>query len=96
MTIDRSLVLYLETLARIRLSEEERARCEGELQSIIGYFDQLSALDTNGVAPMSHVLPLRNVMREDAVSSSLPTEKLLQNAPREKDGCFLVQRAVEG
>jgi aspartyl-tRNA(Asn)/glutamyl-tRNA(Gln) amidotransferase subunit C len=95
MTIDRDLVLYLEALARVRLTEAERAACEGDLQSIISYFDQLNALDTQGVEPMSHALPLVNVMREDAVAASMETDALLANAPREKDGYFMVGRAVE-
>ncbi|MDR3313633.1 MAG: Asp-tRNA(Asn)/Glu-tRNA(Gln) amidotransferase subunit GatC [Oscillospiraceae bacterium] len=95
MTIDRDLVLYLEALARVRLTDAERAACEGDLQSIISYFDQLNALNTQGVEPMSHALPLVNILREDVVAPSIATEALLANAPREKDGCFLVQRTVE-
>ncbi|MDR1465163.1 MAG: Asp-tRNA(Asn)/Glu-tRNA(Gln) amidotransferase subunit GatC [Oscillospiraceae bacterium] len=95
MTIDRDLVLYLESLARIRLTEEERAKCEADLQSIIAYFDQLNALDTEGVEPLSHSFPIVNVTRADETAPSMDPELLLQNAPKEKDGCFWVMRAVE-
>jgi aspartyl-tRNA(Asn)/glutamyl-tRNA(Gln) amidotransferase subunit C len=95
MTIDRDLLLYLESLARIRLTEEERAACEGDLQSIISYFDLLNTLDTTGVAPLSHAFPVVNVMRDDIVTPSTAPERLLANAPRQKDNCFLVHRAVE-
>ncbi|MDR2688011.1 MAG: Asp-tRNA(Asn)/Glu-tRNA(Gln) amidotransferase subunit GatC [Oscillospiraceae bacterium] len=95
MNIDRDLVLYLESLARIALSEEERAACEGDLRGIITYFDQLRALDTEGVEPLSHSFPVVNVMREDEVRPSMPNEDVLANAPRSKDGAFLVYRAVE-
>ncbi|MDR0532271.1 MAG: Asp-tRNA(Asn)/Glu-tRNA(Gln) amidotransferase subunit GatC [Oscillospiraceae bacterium] len=95
MTIDRELISYLESLARIQLSEEERAATEVDLQSIISYFDQLNALDTEGVEPLSHSFPVANVTREDVVTPSIEPALLLQNAPREKDGCFLVYRAVE-
>ncbi len=95
MTVDRDLVLYLESLARIRLTEEERVACESDLQNIINYLDQLNALDTEGVEPMVHSLPLVNVAREDAVEESMDAEMLLANAPHERDGYLLVQRAVE-
>lgn len=95
MTIDRDLVLYLESLARIRLDEEERGAMQTELQQIISYFDQLNALDTEGVEPLSHSFPVTNVVREDEVLPSMDNEAILANAPQEKDGSFLVHRAVE-
>ncbi|MCL2106075.1 MAG: Asp-tRNA(Asn)/Glu-tRNA(Gln) amidotransferase subunit GatC [Oscillospiraceae bacterium] len=95
MTIDRDLVLYLESLGRIRLTEEERAACETDLRSIIGYFDQLGALDTEGVEPLSHAFPVTNVMREDVILRSMDPGDILANAPREKDGYFMVHRVME-
>jgi aspartyl-tRNA(Asn)/glutamyl-tRNA(Gln) amidotransferase subunit C len=95
MTIDRSLIEYLESLARIRLNEDERAATETDLQNIIAYFDQLNNLDTRDVEPLSHSFPVVNVMREDIVTPSLPPETLLANAPREKDNCFLIQRVMD-
>jgi len=95
MTIDRDLVLYLEALARIRLTPGERESTQAGLQGIISYFDQLNALDTEGVEPLSHSFPVANVVREDEVVPSMGNEDVLANAPREKDGCFAVYRAVE-
>ena len=65
MTIDRSLVEYLEKLGRIHLSEEERSASEKDLQSILSYIDTLNELDTDGVEPASHSFPVANVMRDD-------------------------------
>ena len=62
---------------------------------MIGYVDQLAELDTDGVEPMSHVFPLVNVLREDEVKPSMARELILQNAPKQKDGCFLVPKTVE-
>jgi len=95
MTIDRDLVLALESLSSFTLTEEERAAFEGELRGAVACFDGLSALDTEGVEPLVHVLPLVNVMREDEVVPSMPNEELLANAPRAKGGAFMVHRAVE-
>jgi len=95
MTVDSDLVRTLEDLAAISLSEEEREAMQAELQSMIGRFDQLSALDTAGAEPLIHVFPLSNVTREDAVIPSTDNELLLSNAARTRDGAFLVYRAVE-
>ena len=62
MTIDRSLVEYLEKLGRIHLSEEERSASEKDLQSILSYIDTLNELDTDGVEPAPHSFPVANVM----------------------------------
>jgi aspartyl/glutamyl-tRNA(Asn/Gln) amidotransferase C subunit len=101
MTIDRDLVLALESLSSIALSEEERAAFEGDLRGAVACFDRLGALDTGGVEPLTHSVPpvngvpWANVMRADEVVPSMPNEELLANAAREKDGAFLVYRAVE-
>ena len=63
MTIDRSLVEYLEKLGRIHLSEEERSASEKDLQSILSYIDTLNELDTDGVEPAYNSLTDENVMR---------------------------------
>lgn len=95
MTIDRDLILYLESLSMIRLSEEERDACGADLRAVTGHFEQLAALETGGVEPMTHALPLVNVMREDAVAPGIGSERLLANAPRVKDGAVMVMRTVE-
>ena len=59
------------------------------------YIDTLSELDTEGIEPMSHALPLTNVMREDVVQPSAPPEEVLANAPAQKDNYFLVPRSFD-
>ena len=59
------------------------------------YIDTLNELDTEGVEPMSHSFPIKNVMREDEVRPSTDRELILSNAPKQKDGCFMVPRTVE-
>jgi aspartyl-tRNA(Asn)/glutamyl-tRNA(Gln) amidotransferase subunit C len=95
MQVDIDLVRRLEGLARVSLTEAERVRCERDMRGIIGYFEQLAALDTAGVEPLPYAFPVPNVTRADETAPSLPQETILQNAPRQKDGCFLVQRTVE-
>lgn len=95
MTIDRSLVEYLEKLGRIHLSEEERSASEKDLQSILSYIDTLNELDTDGVEPASRSFPVANVMRDDTVTNGADTENILKNAPQSRDGCFVVHKTVE-
>lgn len=95
MQIDKNLVMYLEKLGRIELSEEQRTASEKDLQDILTYIDTLNELDTDGVEPASHSFPVANVMRQDCVTNTDAREAVLQNAPREKDGCFVVPKTVE-
>ena len=86
---------HIALLARLELTGEERERAGVELSQILGYFEALSQLDTEGVVPMAHVVPLVNVLRPDVVRPSLPREAVLQNAPEAADGMFQVPRVVE-
>jgi len=95
MTVDRELILELENLSAIALRDEERGAAQAGLQSAIDCFDRLHALDTEGVEPLTHVLPLANVTRGDVVVPSMDNEALLENAQWSKDGAFAVWRAVE-
>ena len=95
MTVDRDTLLYLESLAKIRLTDDERAAIELDLRDTVAGFDLLAELDTSAVEPLTHILPLVNVTREDAVTPTVSTEELLANAPKAKGGAFLVPRAVE-
>ena len=95
MEITKEMVDYVSALSRLRLEEEDKARMQGELQQIIAYMDVLNGLDTTGVEPMSHVFPVKNVLREDDVVPSAPRETLLANAPVPDGEAFLVPKAVE-
>ena len=95
MQIDKNLVMYLEKLGRIELSEEQRTASEKDLQDILTYIDTLNELNTDGVEPASHSFPVANVMRQDCVTNTDAREAVLHNAPREKDGCFVVPKTVE-
>lgn len=95
MQIDRNLVMYLEKLGRIELTEEQRTASEKDLQDILTYIDTLNELDTDGVEPASHSFPVANVMRPDEVTNGADSDAVLQNAPNQKDGCFVVPKTVE-
>ncbi|MCI8650859.1 MAG: Asp-tRNA(Asn)/Glu-tRNA(Gln) amidotransferase subunit GatC [Oscillospiraceae bacterium] len=95
MKITKELVDYIALLSRLQPDESERVQMTAELEQIVSYMDILSHLDTGNVEPLSHVVPLRNVMREDIVEPSFPKEELLKNAPGGDDEAFLVPKAVE-
>lgn len=95
MVITDELVSYLEELGRIKLSEEAEKKAKEDLQKILTYIDTLNELDTEGVEPLSHSFPIKNVMREDEIQPSVDRDVILENAPRKKDGCFMVPRTVE-
>jgi len=94
MTITQEEVEHIAKLARLELTEEEKKRFQVELGKIIEYFDQLKKLDTERVPPMTHAVPIENVLREDQVKPSLPAEEALQNAPEKKDSYFQVPKVV--
>ena len=65
MKITTELIDHISQLSRLRLPEEEKAKMAGNLEGILAYMDTLNTLDTSGVEPLSHVFPVKNVLRED-------------------------------
>ncbi len=82
-------------LARLELSEEERETFGSQLEQVLTYMEQLNRLDTTGVEPTSHAIPLSNVFRGDEVRPSFPQEEVLAIAPEEEEGHFKVPRIIE-
>jgi aspartyl-tRNA(Asn)/glutamyl-tRNA(Gln) amidotransferase subunit C len=88
-------VEHVALLARLRLTEEERERFTTQLNSILEHFEQLQQIDTSDVPPMSHAVPMSNVLRDDEPSPSLSLEEALENAPDQDRDCFRVPRVIE-
>ena len=93
--INPQQVRYVADLARLELAPGEEERLTGQLNAILGYMGQLAEVDTAGVEPTSHVLPLTNVMREDVAHECLPAEAALANAPAAEHGHFAVPKILE-
>lgn len=83
------------SLARLELSEEDRETFGNQMEQILTYMEQLNRLDTTGIEPTSHAIPICNVFREDEVKSSIAQEEVLAIAPDEGDGHFKVPRIIE-
>ena len=95
MKITMQEVEHVARLARLELNEREKETMRAQLDSILSYIDKLNELDTSGVEPTSHVLPMTNVFREDEVQSSLAQEDALANAPDRHDLFFRVPKILE-
>ncbi len=95
MQLERDAVLHIAKLARISLTEEEIESFSEQLGEIIGHFDVLNAIDTEGVEPTAHTLPLHNVFAEDESRPSLPRDEVLALAPLTEDGYLRVRAVLE-
>jgi aspartyl-tRNA(Asn)/glutamyl-tRNA(Gln) amidotransferase subunit C len=86
---------HVARLARLALTPEEKARIGEQLVKILTYIDTLNRLDTEGVEPTTHAVPVVNVMRDDEVGPCLSPDEALANAPDRVDGFFRVPRIIE-
>jgi aspartyl-tRNA(Asn)/glutamyl-tRNA(Gln) amidotransferase subunit C len=93
--IDKSQVKKVAKLARLELSEAEIEEFAGQLNAIIDYVERMNKLNTEGVEPMAHCLPVSNVFRDDVIKESLGTEKTLANAPQSDGPFFKVPKILE-
>jgi aspartyl-tRNA(Asn)/glutamyl-tRNA(Gln) amidotransferase subunit C len=93
--IDKATVQHIAKLARLKLSEAEEDLYTAQLGNILQYFEELKAIDTTGVEPMSHAVPLTNVLREDAVIPSPGHEKMLSQTAAAEREFFKVPRIGE-
>jgi len=94
MAISEKEVAYIAELSELQLSPEEAQEYEQSLNSILDYMSQLQQLDTCGIEPTTHVLPLQNVFREDVVKPGLSREEALQNAPACTETSFKVPKIL--
>jgi aspartyl-tRNA(Asn)/glutamyl-tRNA(Gln) amidotransferase subunit C len=93
--ITREDVEHVAELARLELTAAEKGQFIAQLNSILTYIEKLSELNTAGVEPTSHVLPMSNVFRDDEVRPSLDRDRVLQNAPQQSHFFFKVPRIIE-
>ncbi len=84
MSLSASEVRWVAHLARLDLNEAELETMTRQLSAIVAYVDQLKEVNTDGVEPLAHALPIHNVFREDEPRPSLPVSEALANAPDRK------------
>jgi len=95
MAVTKEDVENIAALARLYFSDEEKEEMIGTLNNILEYFDKLSELDTEDIEPLTHILPVQNVMREDEVKPSFDQKTTLKNAPKHDRGHFVIPKVIE-
>ena len=95
MSIDKNTVTKIARLARIKVEEGEKDRLAGELSNILKMIEELGAVNTDGVEPLTSVVQMEMYERADAVTDGGIPDKILSNAPESTAGFFVVPKVVE-
>ena len=95
MKISREEVEHVARLARLALQPAELEALTGQMDAILGYVDKLNELDTEGIVPTAHAVPLENAFRADLVKPLIGIERAQQNAPATDGPCFKVPKVIE-
>lgn len=95
MSIDDEEIDHLADLARLNLESDEKNDLKDDLNEILGLAEKIQEVDTEGVEPTYHAYPLENVSRSDEAEDSNAAEKVLDNAPDESDGYFVVPQVID-
>jgi aspartyl-tRNA(Asn)/glutamyl-tRNA(Gln) amidotransferase subunit C len=95
MKLSYEQVRHIAWLARLGLSGEDAEKLSVQLSNILENFEILKQVDTAGVPPATHTVPLQNVFRKDDVAESYPRAEILSNAPKREANCLKVQAILE-
>lgn len=95
MSVDKATVKRVAHLARIAVAEGEVEKLEGELNSILGFVEQLNEIDVSGVEPLTSVVAQKMKMRRDVVTDGGIPDKVTANAPLSEDHFYVVPKVVE-
>jgi aspartyl-tRNA(Asn)/glutamyl-tRNA(Gln) amidotransferase subunit C len=95
MKITRAEVEYVALLARLELTEKEAETFTGQMDAILAYVDKLNELNTDGIIPTAHAVPMENAFREDEVRPSIGIDNALLNAPQRVQSFFRVPKVIE-
>lgn len=95
MAVSIKDVEHIAKLAKLDFTEEEKSKFTEQFNEILAFMEKLNELDTSNVEPLSHVIDLQNVFREDTARDSLSTEEALKNAPSKTDQFFKVPKVID-
>ncbi|MBC7963038.1 MAG: Asp-tRNA(Asn)/Glu-tRNA(Gln) amidotransferase subunit GatC [Steroidobacteraceae bacterium] len=95
MSITVAEVEYVACLARLELGADEKIIFADQMNAILGYVEKLKELDTCGITPTSHAVPMENAFREDIASEPIGVAKALCNAPQRSGSFFYVPQVIE-
>jgi len=95
MKISVSDVVHVARLARLELADEEKTLFVSQMDAILGYVEKLKQLDTTGIQPTSHAVPIENAFRDDLVTLPIGIDKALANAPERAGSFYKVPKVIE-
>jgi aspartyl-tRNA(Asn)/glutamyl-tRNA(Gln) amidotransferase subunit C len=95
MQVDEATVRRIARLARIKITDEEARALEGELSGILNWVEQLGEVNTDGVEPMTRIIPMTLKMRRDEVTDGDKADDIVRNAPETEDHFFVVPKVIE-
>ena len=95
MKINNSLILKLENLARLQLSDEERATMSIDLNKMLDLVSKMDELDLDNIEPLVHLTNAVNVLRPDNISEKINRKDALKNAPKHDEEGFLVPKVIK-
>jgi aspartyl-tRNA(Asn)/glutamyl-tRNA(Gln) amidotransferase subunit C len=95
MSLSQDQIRRIAQLARIALHPDEADTVRERLNRVLGLIDQLQAVATEGIQPMSHALDVVQPLRADQVTQAAPRERLQAGAPALEDGLYLVPKVIE-
>jgi aspartyl-tRNA(Asn)/glutamyl-tRNA(Gln) amidotransferase subunit C len=95
MKITKAEVEHVARLARLELSAQEVETFTGQMDAILAYVEKLNELETSGITPTAHAVPMENAFREDVVAPSIGIDNALANAPDRADNFFRVPKVIE-
>ncbi len=95
MSLTLEQVEHIAELAKLALTDEEKARFREQLSAILDYAARLQVIDTSDIPPTATVLPLHTVLRDDAARPPMPRDELLENAAEKEDGMFRVDVVLD-
>lgn len=95
MSITQDEAAKVAHLARLAVSEEQLTRYTSDLVKVLDVVAKMNEVDTEGVEPMSHAFDIKQRLRPDEVTEPNNREALMQNAPDQTDGVFLVPKVME-
>ena len=95
MSVDKDTVKRVAHLARIAVSDAEAETLREDLNTILGFVEQLNEVDVSGVEPMTAVLPMQMKLREDVVTDGAKAEAVTTNAPQREEHFYVVPKVVE-
>ena len=95
MEVNKDLILKLEKLSRLELSETERSAIQKDLGNILGMVDKLNELNTDGVEPLVYISEEENTLRDDEIKHQVTREEALKNAPNADGSFFRVPKMIQ-